>query len=115
MKQPRLPIGCFCSTSANGLRVTVIRRYRHGPARFENYLNAHNSHMDRFRGSGFVDGDTLKVEQSPGQGIATIKGEIACLGCVMIRVYKLLGVLYTTHKHAHSHRRGCEGMSIAPS
>src|SRR5215218_7219059 len=29
-------------------------------------------------------------------------------------VCDLLGVLYTTHKHAHSHRRGREGMSIAP-
>lgn len=71
----------------------AIGRDRHGPARLENYLNAHNSHMDRFRVSGFVDGDSLGLEELPAQGIATIKGEIACLGCIVIRVFKILEIL----------------------
>jgi len=33
----------------------------------------------------------------------------------LVFVFDLLGVLYTTHKRAHFHRRGRETMSIAPT
>lgn len=66
---------------------------RHGPARIENYLTAHENHMDQMRSKGFVGGDTLQFDFLTGENLLIISGKIACLGPIVVTVVKYLHVL----------------------
>lgn len=64
----------------------------HGPARFSTYFNTHENRMDDFRSSGFVGEDSMEFTFLE-VGFLTIRGEISCLGNIVVRVDKTLAIL----------------------
>ena len=64
----------------------------HSPTKLSTYFNTHENRMDGFRSSGFVEEDSLEFVFQEA-GLLTIKGEISCLGGVVIFVNKTLDVI----------------------
>jgi hypothetical protein len=64
---------------------------RHRPIDFGSYRRNHDGHMEGLRNSGFVHADNLEFKQRPNS--VTLEGEIACLGNIVVSVYKTLEVL----------------------
>jgi hypothetical protein len=64
----------------------------HSPTKFSTYFNTHEKRMDGFRSSGFVGEDSLEFSFLEA-GMLTIRGEISCLGDIVISVNKTLVVL----------------------
>lgn len=65
---------------------------KHSPTKFSTYYSIHENRMDQFRSGGFVGEDSLTFDFGT-VGVLTIKGEISCLGNILIRVEKNLVVI----------------------
>jgi Family of unknown function (DUF6516) len=64
----------------------------HAPILFRNYRTIHETVMERFKVSRFVGEETLEfTNQLPG--VIELRGEIACLGNLLITVEKYLRIL----------------------
>ncbi len=66
---------------------------KHAPCRLDTYLTVHENVMDRFKRSGFVGDDTLSVDDFSQAGFYFMQGEIACLGNIVITVYKIIDIV----------------------
>lgn len=67
---------------------------RHAPARVRPYFDTHDGCMEAFRKRGFVSQDSLVTEWL--SGYMRMRGEIACLGEIVISVEKLMQVMQGT-------------------
>lgn len=65
--------------------------HAHAPARARAYFSTHEDRMAQFRARGFVRDDTLEIQAMAGY--LKFSGNIACLGNIVIRVWKSLEVL----------------------
>ena len=72
--------------------ISSDRPDKHAPARFRSYLRAHDNNMEDLRRGGFVGDDTLSFDARAG-GELVLAGEIACLGHIVVDVFKVLEVL----------------------
>ena len=61
----------------------------HGPNKFSNYIETHETIMGRFVDSGFVEADTLDI-YPVGARLILIKGSLKCLGDIRLDVEKIL-------------------------
>jgi hypothetical protein len=59
----------------------------------DTYLTVHENVMDQFRCSDFVGDDTLSVDDFSQAGFYVMQGEIACLGNIVITVYKIIDIV----------------------
>ena len=64
---------------------------RHGPTRFSTYRETHGRVMNQFRSRDFVSSETLKFFPYPD--CFRLKGEISCLGDILVTVDKLIDIL----------------------
>ena len=65
---------------------------RHAPTRYANYLQVHETRMQRFLRGEFVFSDGVKFAV-PAGGYIAVAGEIQCLGGIRIAVDKKLKIL----------------------
>ncbi len=66
-------------------------RTPHDPARLSTYLRVHENRLAQVLASGFVSSETLSL--APLSGMLRLYGELACLGCILVRVDKYIRVL----------------------
>lgn len=64
---------------------------RHGPNRFKNYRETHETVMNQFMGRDFVGSETLTFNPVPRAFL--LEGEIACLGEIVVTVEKYIEIL----------------------
>ncbi len=69
----------------------IARTDRHGPIRFKSYREIHETVMNQFVSRDFVKNQTLAFSFFP-YGIR-LKGEISCLGGIVVTVDKFLDIL----------------------
>ncbi len=62
---------------------------RHQPIRYDRYIEIHETVINRYYASGFIGEDTLEFNVLK-RGVIELKGEIACLGNILIDVHKIL-------------------------
>src|SRR6266487_818023 len=65
---------------------------RHGPNRFGNYLQIHQTRMQQYLRGEFVFADSVTFA-APAGGYILVAGEIKCLGGIRIAVNKRLKIL----------------------
>lgn len=63
-------------------------RSKHSPAKLSTYVDTHNAIMGQFRSRDEIGQDTLELLRMGGQSI--LVGEIACIGNIVIQVFKIL-------------------------
>lgn len=68
---------------------------KHSPAKFEHYLQSHQNNLEQFYQEGFVCCDTLSFEDF-GEFVE-LKGEIGCIGGIIISVCKVIEYVDEEH------------------
>jgi len=63
---------------------------RHGPNRFSSYQEIHRTVLDQFKSRDFIGTETLEFTPFPNGFL--LKGEISCLGEIVIAVEKFLDI-----------------------
>ena len=70
---------------------TTVSTDRHGPNRFSSYTRIHETVIRQFIDTGFIGSENLEFSSLPYK--FRLKGEIACLGDIIISVDKMLEVI----------------------
>jgi hypothetical protein len=71
---------------------TTVSTDRHRPNRFSSYTKIHETVIRQFIDTGFIGSENLAFSPQPNRKIR-LKGEISCLGEIIISVDKMLDIL----------------------
>ncbi len=70
----------------------MIVKTKHQPNKYGSYVEIHTTVMEKFRAQGFIGSDNLLFESFLLEGFR-LRGQIACLGGIVITVDKFIEIL----------------------